>query len=309
MLKKFNDIFGDYPHVFEEDLYLCNEYGAVLTRRSSGKDIFQNVFSILPTEEVAFIKENMSFAGFRSMILVDSAVGPIFFDLSLSPMFRLLMVIVPHISSEEIFSLARGELSERITPSPRMREVFKSLSSAPISDSARAFIDWSMLPYRSSAYCGCLFRTTLDVLGGISELSAAVGRFCGCDIYLSFDELDDDADFKNTFCFESYFFAIVTLSLFARNYSASRGAHIRIRYDELGIYFDVIVGVAEQYRDMDLTSFAKEITNLASRADERMFGNVTLQKKGRFVFRGFPWLRIPDSADLKEKKAKFIYDY
>ena len=87
-MKKFNDIFNDYPRLFGEELYLCNEFGKVLTGRGgAGRDL-KNAFSLIPREEYYFIKEHMVFAGFRSMILVDSEMGPLLFDLSLSPKFN-----------------------------------------------------------------------------------------------------------------------------------------------------------------------------------------------------------------------------
>lgn len=88
MVNKFNDIFNDYPRLFGEELYLCNEFGKVLTGRGgAGRDL-KNAFSLIPREEFYFIKEHMAFAGFRSMILVDSEIGPLLFDLSLSPKFN-----------------------------------------------------------------------------------------------------------------------------------------------------------------------------------------------------------------------------
>ena len=116
MVKKFND----YPRLFGEELYLCNEFGRVLTGRGgAGRDL-KNAFSLIPREEFYFIKEHMAFAGFCSMILVDSEIGPLLFDLSLSPKFNFIMLIIPHFSAREVLELARGELSMRITPSPRI---------------------------------------------------------------------------------------------------------------------------------------------------------------------------------------------
>lgn len=55
MVKKFNDIFNDYPRLFGEELYLCNEFGKVLTGRGgAGRDL-KNAFSLIPKEEFNFI--------------------------------------------------------------------------------------------------------------------------------------------------------------------------------------------------------------------------------------------------------------
>ena len=97
-------------------------------------------------------------------------------------------------------------------------------------------------------------------------------------------------------------------SILAINYASHRSADIRIRFDELGIYFDAVIDLATDFANLDLKTNAGELENLIARADERIFDHVCKQEGGRFVFRGFPWLRMPDSADLKEKKREFIYN-
>ena len=66
--------------------------------------------------------------------------------------------------------------------------------------------------------------------------------------------------------------------------------------------------IFHDFANLDLKTNAGELENLIARADERIFDHVCKQEGGRFVFRGFPWLRMPDSADLKEKKREFIYN-
>ena len=54
---------------------------------------------------------------------------------------------------------------------------------------------------------------------------------------------------------------------------------------------------------------ALELKHLMIKADDRLFTCFCVQKEDTFVLRAFPWLRHPNSADLKERQEKFRYDY
>ena len=161
---------------------------------------------------------------------------------------------------------------------------------------------------RSGEYYSHLFKTNLEVFQEISEIAESFGRFYGCRFHLSYKDITEEIDPKNEFCFESCAFAIISLAFLTRTYSASREAQINVHLDELGFYFDLTFDIAEQYSSQRLAECAPELINLTERAYDHMFDCFCAQREGRFIARAFLWLRTPNSADIKEKKAKFIYD-
>ncbi len=309
MRKKFNDILDLEPTVFQEDVYLCNGRGEVITSRAVEVRDLKNLFTIISADDVKFIKKNMSFSGFRPLFVVDSARGPIIVDLSLAAKFRLLIVIFPHFDRAEILGLVKGALSFRVTASESIKRELESLEERELSEDATTFADRVLAVRRAGEYYSWIFKTNLEAFHEICDIAESFGRFYGCRFSLSYNNVQESIEPRNKFCFESCAFAMVSLAFLARNYSANRGASVDVHLDDMGFYFDVRLDIAEQYDGERLDACAPELKNLMARGYESMFDCFHMQREGTFIVRALLWLRTPDSADLKEKHTKFIYDY
>lgn len=308
MLKRYNNILDNDPIIFAEDVYLFTDLGEHLTGRYSLERKIRNIFSMISSEDARLLKSNMSFPGFRPLMLMDSIEGPIVFDFSLYPKFGLLIGILPYISRRDLLILSLSELSQRIILSEDMKVEAEQYLECTASDDALDFANRLLAVRRSGEYFSFLLKTNSEVFSAMLDITESFGRFYGCQVELSFDKIYDNFEPKNAFCFESFAFSLVNLLFLSRNYSANRGARVKIRVDEMGFYYDFEFDIAEQYNGKDLSKTAPELKYLMSRADDRMFTCFSLQKGNKFILRAFPWLRMPDSADLKERRERFIYD-
>lgn len=308
MQLNFTDIYDNPPIVFAEDVYLCNHLGEVITFRRGKSHRILNTLSILKNEDVKFIRENMSFPGTRPLMLVESSEGPIIFDLSLCPRYSLLIAIVPYIDKNELLSFVKsGELS-RINLSEEIKRQLDTLSSVQISEKSIDFAERISSLHRYTEYAKFFLQTNVDMMDEISEISRTFGMFYGCRVRPHFHSLRNDIEFANEICLESYSFAMATLTFLARNFSATREADMHIYCEECGIYFDFSFDIAEQFSAQELIFSSPELAYFVKRANEMFLTHFYTQNENHFKIRILPWLRRPDSADLKEIREKFIYD-
>ena len=304
----FVDIYDNPPTIFAEDVYLCNHLGDVITLRCGTSHKISNTLSILTNNDVRFIRENMSFPGTRPLMLVDSSAGPIIFDLSLCPRYSLLIAIVPHIGKDELLSLVKsGELA-RINLSDGIKSQLEDFSSVEISHKAMDFAERASSLHRYTEYAKFFLQTNIDMIDEICEISRTFGMFYGCRVRPHFHSIRNDVEFANEICLESYSFAMAMLTFLARNFSATREADMDIYCESCGIYFDFYFDIAEQFSSSELIFNSPELAYFVKRANEMFLTHFYTQNENHFKIRVLPWLRRPDSADLKEIKEKFIYD-
>lgn len=308
MLKIKNSIFDTPPILFSEDVYLCTEYGEILTGRFKFKRKISNIFEIIKQKDVRFIKSNMSLPGFRPLIFANTCEGIAIFDLSLCLKFGLLIVIFPHFSGEETLALLNTDLRERITLDDSVKIEAEKYVGYPIGEAALEFKDRLLDVRRSGEYFTYLIKTNSQADEMMLDVCESLGRFYGCEISVKLDPIYDNFEPKNAFCFESFAFSLVSLIFLVRNYSASRNAAMKIHVDEMGFYYDFAFRMAKQYSGERLSAIAPELKHLMSKAENRIFNCITYQKDDVFALRAFPWLRTPDSADLKARPEDFIYD-
>ena len=308
MLKNSKNIFETPPILFAEDVYLCNEFGDILTGRFKTQRKIKNIFKIMGTHNVRFIRDNMALPGFRPLIFVDTPEGLAIFDLSLCPKFGLVILIFPDFSREEMLALLSTNLAQRSTISPEIKIEAVNYKGYPIEDKALIFKDRLLEVRRSGEYFTYLLKSNSQVVDTMLDIINSLGRFYGCDIHITLDNIYDNFEPKNSFCFESFAFSLISLIFLARNYSDTRGATIKIHVDEMGFYFDFGFRIAKQYGGEQISNIAPELKHLLKKAEFRIFNCITYQKDGTFILRAFPWLRTPDSADLKERMEDFIYD-
>ena len=309
MLKRSGNVLDNDPIIFAEDVYLFTDKGELLTGRYSLKRKIRNAFSLISPEDVRLIKEHMSFPGFRPLVLVDSLEGPMIFDFSLYPKFGLMIGIFPYISREDLLILSSNELSRRIILSDAIKGEAQRYVGHTASEGALAFAERVLSVKRSCENYTFILKTNSEVFSSMLDIVESFGSFYGCRFELSFDKICDDFEPKNNFCFESFAFSLISLLFLARNYSAHREAKLKICVDDMGFYYDLGFEMAEQYREQAIIGTAPVLKHLMSKAEDRMFTCFCIQKNGEFVLRAFPWLRTPDSADLKERRERFIYDY
>lgn len=306
MLKNFNPIIQDKPILFNEDVYLINEAGKVLTGRHGGKNL-KDIFSFVEESEFSFIRDNMFFAGLHPLLLVDSSKGPIFIDDSLFGSYRLFVAVIPHFSKSEILAMVKNRLRSIVLPSPKMKAELELEYQIVFDDSHTDFIDTLFATHRGVYYYQVRGRTNGEISMKMSEIAYDFSRFCGCELELNIEGVGL-FEMKNDLCVDSYIFALVSLLFAARNYSSSRKARMDIFFDEMGVYFEFGFELASEFRLMPILRDAKEMKNFKFWASSRLFDCEYYQNERAFAVRGYPWFKHPNSADLKERKREFIYN-
>ncbi len=306
MLKNFKPITQDAPIIFSEDVYLFTDSGKVLTGRH-GREALKDVFSLIDSNELSFIYDNMFFAGLRPLLLVDSSIGPIFIDDSLFGAYRLLIAIIPHFSRDEILTIVKNNLNSIVLPSPNMKSELEWEYNIALDASHDEFAARLLATHRGASHYRVHGRTNGEISMMMSEIACDFSRFCGCELEFNLFGVGL-FEIKNDLCVDSYIFALTSLLFLARNYSINAKARMDVFFDEMGVYFEFGFEVADEFKSLSLLQEAKELKNFKFRASSRLFDCDYFQNDRVFAVRGYPWFKHPNSADLKEKRREFIYN-
>ncbi len=306
MLKKFNPILQYAPILFHEDVYLFTDSGSVLTGRHGGKQL-NNIFDLIDADEYAFVRENMFFSGLQPLLLVESEIGPILIDNSLFGNYRLLMAIIPHFSSLETLAIIKSKLKSIVLSSPSMTEKLKQEHYVEFDSSHEEFADRLIRIHRGVYYYRVHGKTNGELSMMMSEISHDYSDFCGCQLELTVNGVGL-FEMKNDLCVDSYLFALTSLLFLARNYSRSGRAKMDIFFDEMGVYFEYGFEIANDYDGILLLQESNELKNFKFAASSRLLDCDYYQNGRVFAIRVYPWFKHPDSADIKERRKKFIYN-
>lgn len=296
------------PRIYEENVYLCDSSGKVLASRSSGDVKIRNVFELLPESEKSFLRDNLLFYGIKPLALVDSRLGPILIDCSLFGQFRSVVAIVPRFDKTDLAPLSRNELFMILKLSPRMKEVLSPYFDKDCSDGHARFCESLLSIHRGEGYYSFFGKNSAEIAVMMSDLAFAIGDFCGAELEVSVIGADD-FDIANMPCMTSFSYALTTLTLLARKYSATRGAKMRLIFDEMGVFFEFGFPLASEYSKIELSREAPELVEFLCSADSRFFICHSYQDDRAFAVRGYPWVREPSSSDLKLPKPELIYYY
>lgn len=306
MLKKFNSIIQDDPILFSEDVYLFTDSGKVLTGRH-GRESIKNIFALIDAKDLAFIRDNMFFAGLQPLLLMDSKLGPIFIDDSLFGSYRLLIAIIPHFSKIETLSIVQKKLRQIVLPSPKMKEELEGEFNIEFDEFHIRFAQKILTTHRGSFYYRVHGRTNGEISMMMSEIAYDFSCFCGCELEIRTKGVGL-FEMKNDLCIDSYIFALVSGLFAARNYSANRKAKMDIFFSEMGITLEFGFEFASEYKQKSLLIESNELKNFKFWASSRLFDCDYYQNERAFAIRAYPWYKHPDSADIKEPRREFIYN-
>ena len=307
MNKKSNSITL-LPKIFEENVYLCDSSGKVLACRKGGRADIKNIFNLLAEDEKAFLRENLLFYGLKPLTLVEGSGGPIIIDCSLFPKFRVVTAIIPDFPIEDLAFLVQNDLSYITRTSPRIKEAFASISCEKSSHSHTRFVENLLSIHRGESYFNFYGKNNAEIAVMMSDMALSLSDFYGAGLEITVVNADD-FDTANMPCITSFIFALSTLLLVARKYSTERKARLKLIFDEMGVCFEFGFKIAQDYVSLDLSRDAEELVNLTRSADSRFFVCHTYQDSVAFALRGYPWVKNPNSADLKERKTELIYYY
>lgn len=307
MNKKSNPITL-FSKIYEESVYLCDSSGKVLACRKSGDSNIKNIFELLYEDEKAFLRENLLFYGLKPLTLVEGKMGPIIIDCSLFSKYRAVVAIIPDFSTEDLAYLVKNDLSYITRTSPRIKEVFASASCEKSSRPHTRFIENMLSIHRGESYFNFYGKNNAEIAVMMSEVALTLSDFYGAGLEITVVDADD-FDTANMPCITSFIFALTTLLLLARRCSAERKARLKLIFDQMGICFEFGFKIAQDYASLDLSRDAEELVNLMRSADSRFFVCHTYQDNVAFALRGYPWMRSPNSSDLKERKTELIYYY
>lgn len=301
------NIITETPTRFSENVYLLDAFGNVLAGRSNGKERIKNVFDLIDESDKGLVFDNLLFYGLKPLQLVNSSVGPIYVDCSLYADYSLILAIIPHFSANEVVALTSRRLLSRVRMSESIREALDGAAPTPLDEGHEDFASRILSLHRGELYYGVHGKTNASLALMMSEIAHDYSGFLGCELNVStvglkeFD-LESEPDVK------AYVFALVSLCILARNYSAHRSARLELIFDDNAIYFEFGFSLANMHKGIVLGSEAPELIYFRRNAEQRFFKCIFAQDERAFAARCFPIYRSPDSSDIKEKKPELIYD-
>lgn len=308
MLRNFKNILNINPITFCENVYLCNPRGEILSHRQRVDRKIKNIFRLLERNDARQVIDGISTQGRRSLLLTDSSEGVIVFDLSFALRYGLIVAIIPQFSRNEMLEICKGRLMSIMDMTDDIRsDAFSSLLT-PITDEATNFAERLIAMRSVSEELREPFVSNSMSISKLMAIARTISSFYGCTIEIIPKDIRENIETESEFSHSTYAFALSLLTLLARTYSADRGATLLLRLDETGFYFDISFKIAEQYQGLVLSELAPSLKHLIKVMDERANGCVFAQRENVFIFRGFPWNKLPDSKDLKKKRNQFLYE-
>lgn len=307
MNKKLTPI-AKLPTVFDESVYLCDASGKVLLSRQGSAPKIKNIFELLPESEKSFLRDNLLFYGLKPLALVDSKVGAIIIDCLLFAKYRTAVAIIPDFSIEELSRIVKSDLSYILKMSPSMKEIIGAISNEASIGTRERFIDGLLSIHPTESYMSFYGKDNAEIAVMMSDLAFSLSGFYGAALEVSVVGAND-FDMANMPCMTSYIFALSACLLAAREYSANRAARLKLIFDEMGVCMELGFKLAEEYRSIELSRRSEGISHLLRSADSRLFICNAYQDEKAFVISAYPWVREPNSSDLKERKPELIYYY
>lgn len=296
------------PVVFDESVYLCDASGNVLLSRQGSALKIKNIFGLLPESEKSFLRDNLFFYGLKPLALMDSEVGAMIIDCTLFSKFRTVIAIIPEFSIEELSHLVKNELSYVLKTSPRMKEIVGAIPNEISTDARGRFVEGLLSTHPTESNMSFFGKDNAEIAVIMSDLAFSLSGFYGAALEISVVGADD-FDMANMPCMTSYIFALSACLLAAREYSANRGARLKLVFDEMGVCMELGFKLAEEYRSIELSRSSEGISHLLRSADSRLFICNAYQDEKAFAISAYPWVREPNSSDLKERKPELIYYY
>ncbi len=304
---KNNDLLLLSPSlVFHEDIYLIDSRGNIIFKREAQSRSINNIFALLPEEEREFIAQNKSFLDMQSLLLVDSAAGPIFIDVLLYCRFGVFTAIIPHFAPEEIYAVFKERLQYCVGASDRILNHMNE-ASACLNGEHYSFAQRLLYVHRGAFYYRVRYKTNAELAMLMSETACAYGKLYGCAVDLSINGLSE-FDLKNTLCIASYQFTLASICLLARAYAKERVAQIYVYFDENGIYLECGFKLADGRDKNFMQNGNSELSALFRVADMNFYACNYYKSSSAFAIRTMPWYKCPSSMELKQKKPKLIYD-
>lgn len=308
MLKNFKNVLNINSITFCEDVYLCNLRGEMLSNRQRADRKIKNIFHLLEKNDAHQVIENISRWGRRSLILTDSREGVIVFDLSFALRYGLIIVIIPQFSKNEMLEICKKRLIPIMEMTEDIRSEAFSLLPTPVSDEVVNFAERLIALVSVEKDFSEPFISNSITISELMATARTICSFYGCSFEIILKNIQENIETESEFSHRTYAFALSLLSLLARTYSADRGGTLLLRLDETGFYFDFSFKIAEQYQGLILSDVAPSLKHLIRVMDERANGCVFAQREDVFIFRGFPWNKLPDSKDLKKRRNQFLYE-
>ena len=293
-----------YPPRLYEDIYLCTEYGRIVSAREWQKRHISNIFEIFSPTEKQFILKNMKFST-RPLLFAISELGPVFIDVTAVNHYGQLAVIVPLAEPDESLDLAFGALRTEVLPSEKaekLHEIFKSHEALDSTDFCVRMV---------GVYSGVYdfdfsSHTDEEVVEFLSRKVQNYGVLFGCDVSFSVKQLCTSGA-ENRIEKSALLFILPQFLMIARENSSKRDARVDAFFDGSGLYFDFGFKIVSDKRGLVLSRENEEIAHLCSVSDSKKLACICYQNEDSFVLRAFPWVDYPVGNETKKPEPDFDY--
>lgn len=293
-----------YPPRLYEDIYLCTEYGRIVSAREWQKRHISNIFEIFSPTEKQFILKNMKFST-RPLLFAISELGPVFIDVTAVNHYGHLAVIVPLAEPDESLDLAFGDLRTEVLPSEKaekLHEIFKSHEALGSTD-----FGVRMVGVYSGVYdFDFSSHTDGEIVEFLSRKVQNYGMLFGCDVSFSVKQFCTSCA-ENRVEKSALLFILPQFLMIARENSSKRDARVDAFFDGSGLYFDFGFKIVSDKRGLVLSRENEEIAHLCSVSDSKKLACICYQNEDSFVLRAFPWVDYPVGNETKKPEPDFDY--
>ena len=295
-----------YSTIYNQDILIFTTQGTSLYPQTSDSQ-YKSIQDLLFARDFAILKDILRGFDHSPLVLMNSKEGYVLIDKMLYSRFGLLIVTIPKLAPEELFGAVATcrDLVNFNALSEEEKFYAVSVDRDELNNDQRAFASGIFRLYTSLSEFDEYESSPEETISWMREVAQNISESFNYDIECSIGSFVD-VDGHNKLCPASFYLSTIAFLLVASKYSARKNANITFHYDENGVYCDFSFEVSSKYCDRDIILTSSNILKFRSLADKNHLILCFGQENDTFSMRTYPWVREPDSADIKRKQRDFI---
>lgn len=305
IMTKISQLLEKQSTTYKKDIFVFTASGERLYADARNRE-YKDIRDLLLPRDLPLL--NNILRGFDShpLIALDSKEGYLLIDKTLYVRFGIITAIIPQLEKRElleVLALCREVVNLSLLCDEE-REIISAASRDELNESQLAFSREILNFYALIASFSEYAVFPEDTLSSMDNLAKILGKTFGCDLECSTATFVD-ADAHNKLCSASFILSVAGMLLVAAKYSEGKSAKIKLHYDENGAYFDFSFEISAKYVDCDINLVSSNLKKLRRLADVYYLELCFDQQNEVFNMRAYPWVREPDSSDIKRIQMGF----
>ncbi len=292
--------------IYSQDILIFTAQGTTLYNKT-GVCQYKSIQDLLFARDFAILKDILRGFDHKPLVLMNSKEGCVLIDKMLYSRFGLLIVTIPKLAPEELLGAVATCLDlvniNALSEEEKLYAV--SVDRDELNKEQRAFASGIFRLYTSFTEFDEYEDSPDETMSWMREVVQNISDSFNYDFECRIGSFVD-VDGYNKLCPASFYLSTIAFLLVAIKYSARKIANITLHYDENGAYCDFNFEVSSKYCDRDIILTSSNIQKFCSFADKNHLILCFEQENDTFSMRTYPWIREPDSADIKRKKKDFI---